>query len=205
MRRLIAVLILSACLTASSRAIADEPELEKIWKFQGKQGVIEIRLTRFINSDGAKPTSLEIGSSNGGPSSVVEEAAFLAKVLDEMPSAGVSPQSLVWISFRLLEPEAVGRVAIYAASSKRWRRALKTKSVASVYPLVTRFLNESGAYQEWDMVFRNHDLGLKVAGVEKVIMEPFSRSGATCPEATDCSHLLVPSDALVQMNVVPAK
>jgi hypothetical protein len=205
MSRLITVVIISVFFSVSVRAIADEPELEKIWKFQGKRGAVEIRLTRFINSDGTKPTSLGMGSFNGGPGSVVEEAAFLAKVLDEMPSTAISPQSLGWISFRFNEPEAVGKVAIYAASSKRWRRALKTKSVAAVYPLVTLFLNESGPYQEWDLVFRNHGLTLKAVGVEKVIMEPFSRSGATCPEATDCSNLLVPSDALVQMNVVPAK
>jgi hypothetical protein len=205
MRPLATLLIISAIFGASFGALADEPEIQKTWKFQGKQGAVEIELTRFADSDGKKATSLHIYSPNGGPRSVTEEAEFLAKVLDDLPSTGVNAQSLDWISLRFNEPEAVRKVAVYAASSKQWRGALKTKSVSVAYPLVTSFLNESGAYKEWDRVFRSHGLTLKVAGVEEVIMEPFSQTGASCPQATDCSNLLVPKDALVQINVVPVK
>ena len=81
-------------------AFADEPEIHKTWKFQGKRGAVEIELTRFVNSDGKKATSLHISSVNGGPRSVTEEAEFLAKVLDDLPSTGMNAQSLDWISFR---------------------------------------------------------------------------------------------------------
>ncbi len=205
MRRLATLLIILAIFGASFGALADEPEIQKTWKFQGKQSAVEIELTRFANSDGKRATSLHIYSPNGGPRSVTEEAEFLAKVLDDLPSIGVNAQSLDWISLRFNEPEAVRKVAACAASSKQWREASKTKSVSVAYPLVTSFLNESGAYKEWDRVFRSHGLTLKVAGVEEVIMEPFSQAGASCPKATDCSNLLVPKDALVQINVVPVK
>ena len=203
MKWLVMLLIISAIFGASFGALADEPEIHKTWKFQGKRGAVEIELTRFVNSDGKKATSLHISSVNGGPRSVMEEAEFLAKVLDDLPSTGINAQSLDWISFRFNEPEAVSKVAAYAASSKQWRGALKTKSVSVAYPLVASFLNESDAYKEWDRVFRSHGLTLKVAGVEEVIMEPFSQAGASCPQATDCSNLLVPKDALVQMNIEP--
>jgi hypothetical protein len=205
MRQKCTLLFVLAVLGTALQSLAQEPETQKTWRFQGKAGVVEIKLTRFVDPDGTKPTSLHIYSPNGGPRSVTEEAEFLAKVLDDLPSTGVDAQSLDWISFRFNEPEAVRKVAAYAASSKQWRGALKTKSVSVAYPLVTSFLNESGAYKEWDRVFRSHGLTLKVAGVEEVIMEPFSQAGASCPQATDCSNLLVPKDALVQINVVPIK
>jgi hypothetical protein len=62
---------------------------------------------------------------------------------------------------------------MYAASSGQWRGALRATRISVVYPLVTSFLNNSGAYEEWDRVFKQHGLALKLAGVEEVIMEPF--------------------------------
>jgi hypothetical protein len=205
MRRLVRLLVISTLFAASFQAVADEPETQKTWKFQGKQGAVEIKLTRFVHSNGTKATSLSIYSPNGAPRSVAEEAEFLAKVLDDLPNTGINAQSLGWISFRFNEPEAVEKVAAYAASSKQWRGALKTKNMSVVYSLVTSFLNESGAYKEWASAFRSHGLDVKVAGVEKVIMEPFSKAGASCPPATNCSNLLVPTDALVQLNIVPIR
>lgn len=78
---------------------------------------------------------------------------------------------------------------------------MKTHSNSIVYLLVTSFLNDCGAYEEWDHVFRLHGLTLKVAVVEKVIVEPFSRTHTNCPVGADCKNLLVPIDALIQMNV----
>jgi hypothetical protein len=197
------LLVLSAILGASFQSFAEEPELQKVWTFHGKESAVEVMLTRFVNKDGTKVTSLSIGSLDGEPRSVTEEAEFLAKVLDDLPKAGINAQSLDWISFRFNESEAVSKVAAYAASSKQWRGALKSRKNSVVYPLVTTFLNDSGAYKDWDRVFRSHDLTLRIAGVEKLILEPFPKSGAKCPPDVNCDHLSVPSDALVQMNVEP--
>jgi hypothetical protein len=186
-----------------SLLIAEEPEKQKAWRFQGKAGAVEIKFTRFLNKDGTTPTSLQVYSPDGAPRSVAEEAAFLAAVLDDLPKEGISIQSLDWISFRFNESEAVSKVATYAASSKRWRESLKTKNMSVVYPLVTSFLNASGAYEEWDRVFKQHGLTLKVVSVEEVIMEPFSQAHASCPANANCKNLIVPMDALVQMNIVP--
>jgi hypothetical protein len=76
-------------------------------------------------------------------------------------------------------------------------------SVPVLYPLVTEFLNESGAYKEWESAFRSHGLILTIAGVEKVMMEPFSKSGVKCPSRMKCENLRVPCDAMVQMNIEP--
>jgi len=203
MRQVCTLLAVSAIIGTTFQLRAQEPAIQKVWRFQGREGAVEIELTRFVNADGTTPTSLHIYSPNGAPRSVAEEAGFLAKVLDDLPEAGIKVQSLDWISFRFNESEAVSKVAAYAASSKQWRESLNTKKISIVYPLVTSFLNESGAYEAWDRVFRQHGLTLKVAGVEEVIMEPFSQAQASCPPGADCKNLIVPKDALVQMNVSP--
>jgi hypothetical protein len=92
-------------------------------------------------------------------------------------------------------------VAQKAALSTQWRPALKTMSPRVFCPLVTAFLNEGGAYQEWNPVFEKYGLRLKVAGVEKVMLEPFSATKATCPAGANCAHLRVPADALIQINI----
>lgn len=203
MRQKCTLLVISVVLGAAIQALAQEPETQKIWRFQGSAGTVEIKLTRYVNSDGTKPTSLHIYSLDGTPRIVTEEAGFLAKVLDDLPKARISVQSLNWISFRFNESEAVSKVAACAASSKQWKRSLKTRNISVVYPLVTSCLNASGAYEEWNGVFKQHGLTLKVAGVEEVIMEPFSQTHTNCPATADCKNLLVPKDALVQMNVSP--
>ncbi len=117
-----------------------------------------MKLTQFVEKTGAKTTTLHIYSQGPSPRSVIEEAGFLATILEDLPKAGVSAESLGWISFRFNESQAVRRVAKYAASSRQWRGALRTKKVSVVYPLVTSFLNSSGAYKEWDRIFQQHGL-----------------------------------------------
>jgi len=200
-RQVCALLALSVVFGTAVRLFAEDAEMQKTWKFQGKDGIVEIKLIRFVDNSG--PTSLHIGSPDGAPRSVVEEAGFLATVLDDLPKEGISVQSLDIIGLRLQEKEAISRVATRAALSGQWRDALRTKRISVVYPLVTSFLNDSGAYKEWDRVFKLHGLTLRVAGVEEVIMEPFSRTQTNCPVGANCKDLLVPSDALIQMNVTP--
>lgn len=52
-------------------------------------------------------TSLHVYSPDGAPRSVTQEAGFLRTALDDLPKAGISVQSLDWISFRCNESEAV--------------------------------------------------------------------------------------------------
>jgi hypothetical protein len=80
---------------------------------------------------------------------------------------------------------------------------LKTKSVPIVYGVVTSFLNDCGPYDEWKRVFYQYGLIPRVAGVEEVIMAPFSKTNGTCPQGQDCGGVSVPVDALVQMNLAP--
>jgi len=182
---------------------AQKPELEKTWPFQGKTGRVEIQVMRYQDDNGSKATSLHIYSPDGGTRMAAEEGQFFAKVLDELPSAGVSLQSLNWLSFRLNEPDAISKVASCAASSDRWRASLKTKSPSAVYPLVTACIRSSGALDGWDRVFKQHGLKLEVAGVEEVIMQQFSQANAKCPTGANCNGLIVPKDAMVQVNIVP--
>jgi hypothetical protein len=203
MKEICILLVLATICGTMFHAFAEEPETLHTWRFQGKAGPVEIKLSRVVEMTGAKTTTLHIYSPDYSPRSVIEEARFLATVLQDLPKLGVSAESLDWISFRFNESEAVRRLAKHVASSRRWREALKTKKVAVVYPLVTSFLNSSGAYKEWDQVFERRGLVLKVAGVEEVIMEPFSQAGLNCPTGADCNGLVVPKDALIQMNVEP--
>jgi len=198
------VLIIAAmtAFAVSARAAPNPSDPEKKWRFEGKAGVVEVKLTSY-NNHGITVSSLEIYAPDGTPRSVTEEAQFLATVLDDFPKVGVNIHSLDQISFRFSEPEAIKKVAIDAASSKQWRGALKTNRASVINPLVTSFLNESHAYQEWDSVFKKYGLTIRVAGVEEVIVEPFSKLGISCPAATDCSNLSVPGDAFVQMDIKP--
>lgn len=201
MKRGCALLVLAAICGTAFRIIAEDIKMEKTWSFQGSEGVVEIKLIRFADKKG--PTSLHIYSTDGMPRSAAEEAGFLTSVLDSLPKEGVSALSLDFVSLRLQEKDAISRVATYAALSKSWRDALKTKNLSVVYSLVTSFLNDSGAYKEWDSVFRLRGLTLRVAGVEEVIMEPFSQTQTKCPLSANCKNLLVPSDALIQINLTP--
>lgn len=40
-------------------------------------------------------------------------------------------------------------------------------------------------------------------GGEEVILGPFSRTQTNCPAGANCEDLLLPSDALIQMDVTP--
>jgi len=199
MKQICLLLALAAIFGTAFHALAEGTKMEKTWSFQGSGGVVEIKLIRFPDKKG--PTSLNIYSPDGAHRSVTEEAEFLTTVLDSLPKEGIRVESLDLVNVRLQEKEAISRVATCAALSERWRTALKTRSIPSVYPLVTSFLNDCGAYKEWDAVFRLHGLTLRVAGVEEVIMQPFSRTHAICPKDEDCRNLLVPRDAAIQMNV----
>ncbi len=201
MKRICALLVLAGMFGTAFRTSAEDTKIEKTWSFQGRDGVVEIKLIRFVDKKG--PTSLNISSPGGAPCSVAEEAGFFTTVLEGLPKEGVSVQSLDFIGLRLQEKDAISRVATCAALSAHWRGALKTRSISVVYPLVTSFVNDCGAYKEWDRVFRLHGLTLRVAGVEEVIMEPFSRTQTNCPQGANCKDLLVPRDALIQMNVTP--
>jgi hypothetical protein len=143
MKQVCALLMLATVFGVAVRAFTEGAEVQKTWTFQGTHGVVEIKLIHFVDNSG--PTSLNIGSPDGAPRSVVEEAGFLTTVLDGLPKEGISVQSLDIIGLRLQEKEAISREATCAALSKQWRSALKTRSVSIVYPLVTSFLNESGA------------------------------------------------------------
>jgi hypothetical protein len=199
---LLTIFAATSLFAQGAPALSNTPEFQKTWKFDGKEGAVEVKLTRYANDNGAKATSLQIYSSvDATPRSVPEEAEFLASVLDDLPKAGIDIRSLDWISVRCNEPEAIKRVAASAASSRQWRDALKTGQVSVIYPVVTSFLRESHAYQEWETVFRKHGLTLRVAGVEEVLVEPFSKAGINCPSAADCNGLQVPRDAFVEMSI----
>lgn len=198
-----AFIILTALCLGSFCSQAQEPQTLKSWTFQGKSGPVEMKLTRAVGSGGRTATVLHIYSPDGGPRSAAEEAGFLAEALSDIEKMHIEVKSLDWISFRLAEPEAIAKLASYAASSTQWRQGVATKRPAIYYPLVTSMLNDSGAYKEWDNVFRKYNLSVRVAGVEEVILERFSKTRGKCPPATNCASVRVPGDALVQMNIVP--
>jgi len=179
------------------QAPGEEPEFTKTWKFQGRSGAVDVMLTKFSNG----PTSLHIWPEES--SSVSEEAGFLSEVFEDLQSIHFDVRSIGWISLRLKEPDAGRKVASYAVSSVKWKQSLKTRNPAIYYPLVTRFLNESGAYSDWQPAFQRYGLSGIIAGVEKVALAPFPSTHATCPPGRSCQHLLVPIDALIQMNLIP--
>jgi hypothetical protein len=180
--------------------VAQNNELKREWNFKGQNGTAQVSATSFRHGGEPRFTALEIFPTVGVVT-VQEEANDLDAVLTDLAKGGVDMGSLSTLQLRLRETVARNRLAESVARSDGWRAALRTRSVAKVYPVVTAFLNASGAYKEWVDVFSRHGLSLAVAGVEKVSMEQFSHSGAKCPPGVNCKNLLVPSDAFIQMNI----
>jgi hypothetical protein len=204
-RRVLVLIAFALVMThAHSNLLAQDARARKTWTFHSRSGDVEIEATAWPNTDGTTRATLSISSGYGVSRSVTEEAGFLAVVLDDLPKEGLTDRSVTVIQLRLNESEARRRVAVYAAQSPIWRGSLRTRNPASFYPLIVSFMNASGAYVEWNDVFGKHGLKLKVVGVEKVMLEQFSKLDAECPAGANCRNLLVPSDALVQINVTPA-
>jgi hypothetical protein len=184
-------------------SFAQSAILTKSWKFGGKNGDLQITARSFTTDSKERVTRLEISPTVRDSWTLEAEAASLEEVLNDFTNAGFDIMRLESISLRLNEKSAQSCIAIYAAESHSWRAALKTRSVGKVYPLIVAYLNECHAYAEFDRVLREKGLRLKVVGVEEVIMAPFSQLGAKCPANRSCAGLLIPTDALVQLNVEP--
>jgi len=82
------VLLLIAAF--SLQTLAPSRESETVWRFKGRDGAIEIKLTRSTNQYGKETGVLEIYSPDGTPRSAGEEAVFLKGVLDELPEKGLA-------------------------------------------------------------------------------------------------------------------
>ena len=180
--------------------VAQDNELKREWNFKGQNGTAQVSATSFRHGEGPVYTALAIFPT-AGVVTLQEEANDLDSVLTDLAKAGFDMSSLSTLQFQLRETVALNRFAEFAARSDAWKAALRTRQVGKIYPVVTRFLNASGAYKEWVDVFGRHGLSLEVVGVEEVTMERFPHSGANCPRGIDCKSLLVPSSAFVQMNI----
>jgi hypothetical protein len=187
----------------SFNAVAQSDSSKKEWTFPSPHGILHVSAASFPSGTGTRVTRLEITPAIRGSWTVAEEAAALDSVLADLPKNGFELRSLASISFRLNERDAISRLATHAALSKTWRGGLRTRIPAKFYPLVVRFLNESDAYKAWNDVFAKRALKLQAVSVEEVAIEPFSKSGASCPPTANCVRLSVPSDAFVQINILP--
>jgi hypothetical protein len=184
-------------------ALGQNGEIKKEWKFPSSHGELAIMASSFPNDSGVRFVSIHIYPTVWGSWTAAEETGPLESVLDAFPKAGFDTQRLSFMQLRLQEPDAQKLVAEQAALSKIWRSAVKTRRPAKTYPLVVDFINQSGAYSEWNDAFRERGLQLKAVGIEELGLQPFSKSGAKCPTGVNCANLLVPNDALVQINIVP--
>lgn len=173
----------------------------KVWKFKNARSVLTISAVSALNESGKKEITLDISPGAYGTWSAAEEAASLSRVLDEFPKVGFDIRSLSTIRLRMQEHDAQLLIATQAALSKQWRMALKSKSGTDTDPMIVALINESNAYDDWKNAFNQRGLEVKAVGVENVELEAFAKSGAVCPIGGNCDKLLVPSDALVQMNV----
>jgi hypothetical protein len=180
-------------------SIAQSHETKKEWRFPMGNGETVIAASTFLGDYGRPFTSMEIYSTQGATPSLSEEARFLGIVLDNLPKG----TNLSFIESRLGESEARKRLAEFAAGSADWRKMDRTGNVPVIYRLVTQFLNQSNSYREWNEAFLSRGMHLYVAGVEEVGLEPFAKTGATCPPGTTCRNLVAPADAMIQMNIVP--
>jgi hypothetical protein len=183
---------------------AQNGESRRTWTFEGNPGEIRISLVTAPREPNGTSRILEISPQNGALFTVADETSYLREVLDELSKQNGEAARIDRISIRLREPDVIRKIAQLAASSPKWRTAVKLKDEAYVGSMVTRFLNEGDAYSDWNDAFRPANVRLTVAGVEELLMQPFVKTGAKCPSPEGCKDLLVPADALVQINVDPA-
>jgi hypothetical protein len=186
-------------IAAPIRGRADEPTKQQTWSFQGQSGTVKIKASQYDNEPS---TALDLWVETG-QSGIEEEGRFLSFVLIELPKSGFEVSSLSILLFRLDQTDADKRIAPYAAKSKSWNSAARARSARVTYPAVTAMLNDSGVFKGWFDLFRANGIDGKVAGIEKLGMNRFRETGATCPAAVDCSRVLVPATALVQINFQP--
>jgi len=184
-------------------AMAQQNGKEQVWTFQGQGGTIKVRASQSAENLEHPPITVLNLWVDKGTSDLQEEARFLSQALDRLPGAGFELSTLSLALFRFDQPEAERRVALAAAISTEWNSISRSKNPSIIYPMAARILNTSGAFREWTEVFRVHGIDTEVAGVEKLAMASFRDTGASCPPRTDCSRVLVPSFAFIEMSLKP--
>jgi hypothetical protein len=190
-------------ITISALGCAAEPTKEQTWSFQGQKGTVKIRASQYEGETDHKPyTALDLWIE-GGQSGIEEEARFLSFVLTQLDKSGFEVSSLSTLQFRLDQTDADKQIAAYAAKSRKWNSVARTGSPRVTYPVVTAMLNDSGVFNEWFDLFRANGVDGTVAGIEKLGTIRFRETGAVCPGAVDCTRVLVPFTALVQINFEP--
>ena len=199
-----ATVLLLFLVSIATTSGATEPVKERTWSFQGQHGTVRIRASEYKRDTVHKPsTALDLWVEDGR-SGTEEEGRFLSFVLTEFSKSGFDVSSISILMFRLDQTDADKRLAPYAAKSKQWNSVARARSARITYPVVTELLNESGVFQEWFATFRAHGLEGDVSGIEKLGMTTFRATGAVCPATLNCSRVLVPATALVQVNLHPA-
>jgi hypothetical protein len=198
-KRALAIVGLVSGVLGFNALIAQSHETKKEWRFPMGSGETIIAASTFLGDNGKPFTSMEIYSTQGAAPTLSQEANFLGFVLDNLPKG----TNLSFIQSRLSESEARKRLAEFAAGSADWKRVARTGNVPVIYPLVIQLLNKSSSYREWNEAFLSRGMHLYVAGVEKVGLERFAKTGATCPAGTNCTNLVAPADAMIQMNIDP--
>jgi hypothetical protein len=199
----IAVLLALASISLLNRA--EEPAKQKTWIFQGQSGTVKIRASEYDgDADHKVSTTLELWVENGR-SGIEEEGRFISFALAECPKSGFDISSISMLLFRLDQTNSEKQIAPFAAKSGKWNSVARANSAAITYPVVTAMLNDSGLFHEWFEIFQARGLEGNIAGIEKLGMTTYRATGATCPTKLNCGRVLVPTTALVQLNLHSAR
>ncbi len=189
---------ISVALLAISLATvrAQSSENVKIWTFSLEHGSLRISLKS--SSDGL--SSLGFGPNGQAPEApVAEQIEPLRQVLAQMPSLGLDPRKITYVGTRIFSRDVIQKLAYACADSSAWGVSMRNGGQGNE-KLVIALLNQSGAYESYNEVFRQFGMRVQVSAAEKVGLMPFSSVPPRDSRDRANAKLLVPADAMLGMR-----
>jgi len=168
----------------------------KTWEFTLPHGSLAIDLRSY--SDGW--ASLGLSPYGQVPEAPIDEQIEpLKQVMVEMPSLGVNPNRLAIVETHLWAKDVLQKLAYACADSASWSSSMKNDKKA-MERLVTELLNQSGAFEPYNEVFRQYGIQVHVTEAENVGLMHFSQVPPRGSRDRAKAKLLVPADAMLGMR-----
>lgn len=193
MKRWVIAVLFAVCLgTMQAHAF----QTAKSWTFSLEHGSLRIDLKS--TPDGM--ISLGLGPNGQKPEAPVsEQIGPLKQVLAEMPSLGLDPRQVTYLSTRIFTQDVLENLAYKCADSQTWRSSMKDKGKDKEQVLIS-LLNESKVYASYNEAFKLYGIQARVTEAEKVGLMRFSQVPPRNAHDRASAQLLVPADAMLGMR-----
>ena len=168
----------------------------RAWEFQLPHGSLRIG----VQVDSSGSIALSIGpNGQTGEAPIDEQVEPLKRVLAELPELGLDPRNLAYIGTHIFDETLMRKLAYACADSAEWQSSMQAGGKGKE-KLVIALLNQSGAYQPFNQVFKQYGIQVRVTEAEKVGLMRFSRVPPRDARDRAKGRLLVPADAMLGMR-----